>query len=58
METIERSGKLVSEKVVERENEKLLPEILLEGDEVDGDMNSTHLDTRLGNVKVLYAWLQ
>ncbi|XP_023329447.1 uncharacterized protein LOC111702106 isoform X1 [Eurytemora carolleeae] len=48
METIERSGKPVSEKVVERENGKLLPEILLEGDEVDGDMNSTHLDTRLG----------
>jgi len=55
METIERSGKPVSEKVVERENGKLLPEILLEGDEVDGDMNSTHLDTRLGNLKVLYA---
>ncbi len=55
METIERSGKPVSEKVVERENGKLLPEILLEGDEVDGDMNSTHLDTRLGNLKALYA---
>ena len=55
METSERSGKPVSEQVVERENGTLLPEILVEGDEVDGDMNSTHLDTRLGNLKGLYA---
>ena len=55
METSERSGKPVSEQVVERENGTLLPEILVEGDEVDGDMNSTHLDTRLGNLKGLYV---